>query len=133
MKNRRTLGICDRCSLEFKLNTLRPQVVARKLTSTLVCRSCMDEDQPQWFPARIAFGDPAPVPNARPDTEKAVIFAGFGWGPVGGLGTNIRMGVTYDFDLQDNLISDGMYGLIVQEDGWVILQEDASTIMTETP
>lgn len=39
----------------------------------MVCPDCMDEDHPQWFPARIVGPDPKPIPNARPDLDQISI------------------------------------------------------------
>lgn len=130
MKFQRTIAICDRCGLEHKYNSLKFQVVARKLTSVLVCDDCLDVDQPQWFPARIVSGDPAPVPNARPEQNEALVYSGFGWGPVGGLGTTIIMGVSYDFDMVDPGATPVETGVLIQEDGELLTQEDGSVILT---
>lgn len=130
MKFKRTIAVCDRCGMEYKYNSLKFQVVARKLTTLLVCHDCLDVDQPQWFPARIVSGDPAPVPNARPEQNEDLVYSGFGWGPVGGLGTVIYMGVSYDFDMVDPYQATEDTDILVQEDGDLLTQEDGSIILT---
>lgn len=129
MRFKRTVAICDRCGMEEKYNSLRFQIVARKLTSILVCKDCMDEDQPQWFPARIVSGDPAPVPNARPEQNESLVYSGFGWGPVGGIGTFIVTGVPYDFDMPDTVMSQVSTDVIVQEDDDLVTQQDGGPIL----
>jgi hypothetical protein len=92
----------------------------------------MDEDQPQWFSARIARGDPRPIPNIRPEIGEAAAMAGFGWGPVGGPGTTLVCGIQYDFDLYDataTQVSASSY--IAQEDGFPVTQEDTDLISGE--
>jgi hypothetical protein len=116
--------------MERLYNSLKFQVVARKLTSILVCSDCLDKDQPQWFPARIAFSDPAPVPNARPEQNEDLVYSGFGWNPVGGLGASMIAGVSYDFDLADTSQSTVDTDVLVQEDGELLTQEDGSVILT---
>lgn len=132
MTSKRTLAICDRCGLEYRLVKLKYQVVAKKTTTLLVCRSCLDEDQPQWFAARNVRGDPAPVPNARPDVDEDVIYSGMGWGPVGGTGLNIICGIPYDFDMQDTvsiLVAD--HDFIATEEGYRVLQENGNVVILE--
>jgi hypothetical protein len=130
MKNFRTIGLCDRCGFEYKLNSLVKQVVARKVTNTLVCSVCLDEDQPQWFPARIVGGDPTPIPNARPDPSEAELASGFGWGPVGGMGVFMTNSLSYDHDLEDRLLVTISTDFLVTENDELITQEDGSAILT---
>lgn len=66
-------GICDRCGLKKPLHTMKFQVVARTVTDLLVCRECLDEDQPQYFPALNIGGDPHPHANPRPEIEGVAI------------------------------------------------------------
>ena len=128
----KTLGICDRCGFEFKLAKLKRQVVAKKPTAILVCRSCMDEDQPQWFGPLIRPADPAPIRDARPDTQEIYAYSGFGFYPVGGPGTWASTGVPYDFDLLDDLVVNGAcFDSIVTEDGRLIITESSALIDTE--
>ncbi len=52
---KKALGSCDRCSFEYKLSDLMPEVVAMRRTGYLVCGSCLDKDNPQLFPERAPF------------------------------------------------------------------------------
>jgi hypothetical protein len=130
MKNSRTIGLCDRCGFEYKLNSFVKQVVARKATNTLVCGYCLDEDQPQWFPARVVSGDPTPIPNARPDPSEAELASGFGWGPVGGMGVFMTNDLSYRHDLEDRVLVTIDTDVLAQEDGELLTQEDGSVILT---
>ena len=63
---RHALGICDRCGFEYKLNTLKPEVVDLSVTGTLVCPQCWDPDQPQLQLGRWPVNDPQALRNPRP-------------------------------------------------------------------
>tara|TARA_R110002167_G_scaffold1385_6_gene6337 strand:- start:1180 stop:2010 length:831 start_codon:yes stop_codon:yes gene_type:complete len=54
-EGKKAIGSCDRCSFEYKLSELIPEVVAMKRTGYLVCESCFDSDNPQSFPERAPF------------------------------------------------------------------------------
>ena len=92
-----SIAICDRCGFQFKLTTLRKEVVKTKIYNTLVCSSCWDPDQPQFQLGMYPVDDPQAVRNPRRDTTyitAGVNTAGFntggsrdiqwGWNPVGG-------------------------------------------------
>ena len=92
-----SIAICDRCGFQFKLTTLRKEVVKTKIYNTLVCSSCWDPDQPQLQLGMYPVDDPQAVRNPRRDTTyvtAGVNTAGFntggsrdiqwGWNPVGG-------------------------------------------------
>lgn len=68
-KGSRALGICDRCGFQYKLNSLRFQVVEGKTTSLKVCRSCNDEDNPQWQVRLLDLTDDQPLRDPRPPQE----------------------------------------------------------------
>lgn len=132
MRSRRTLGLCDRCGQQFKLTALKAQVVARKTTNLLVCRHCLDEDHPQWFPAKVRIGDPAPVRDVRIDPDEEAIFSGFGWGPVGGKGSFIICGIFYDFDMEDTVNENGAcFDYLGLESGEILTMGGDETIETE--
>lgn len=98
----------------------------------MVCPSCLDEDQPQWFGPKIFKPDPAPVPQARPDIVLDEANSGFGWGPVGGMGVFMLTGQFYDFDLTDIGGETALcFDFISQEQGSAIIQEDGFSIDTE--
>ena len=92
-----SIAICDRCGFQFKLTTLRKEVVKTKIYNTLVCSSCWDPDQPQLQLGMYPVDDPQAVRNPRRDTTyitAGVNTAGvntggsrdiqWGWNPVGG-------------------------------------------------
>ena len=78
-------GTCDRCGMTFRLVTLKAQMVKRKPTGMLVCRSCLDEDHPQLRQGSVPIEDPQALLNPRPDTGQAesARIAGL-WNPIGG-------------------------------------------------
>jgi hypothetical protein len=63
-----SIAICDRCGFQFKLTTLRKEVVKTKINNTLVCSSCWDPDQPQLQLGMYPVDDPQAVRNPRRDT-----------------------------------------------------------------
>jgi hypothetical protein len=92
-----SIAICDRCGFQFKLTTLRKEVVKTKTYNTLVCTACWDPDQPQLQLGMYPVDDPQAVRNPRRDTT--YVTAGpnaagnltggsrdiqWGWNPVGG-------------------------------------------------
>jgi hypothetical protein len=92
-----SIAICDRCGFQFKLTTLRKEVVKTKTYNTLVCNTCWDPDQPQLQLGMYPVDDPQAVRNPRRDTT--YVTAGpnaagnltggsrdiqWGWNPVGG-------------------------------------------------
>jgi hypothetical protein len=92
-----SIAMCDRCGFQFKLTTLRKEVVKTKINNTLVCSTCWDPDQPQLQLGMYPVDDPQAVRNPRRDTT--YVTAGpnaagnltggsrdiqWGWNPVGG-------------------------------------------------
>jgi hypothetical protein len=92
-----SIAMCDRCGFQFKLTTLRKEVVKTKINNTLVCSTCWDPDQPQLQLGMYPVDDPQAVRNPRRDTT--YVTAGpnaagnltggsrdtqWGWAPVGG-------------------------------------------------
>jgi hypothetical protein len=65
------LGICDLCGFQYKLLSLKPQIVKQKPTGLLVCSSCLDQDHPQLMLGSFKFDDPQALQNPRPDTGQA--------------------------------------------------------------
>lgn len=68
-QGRKAKGTCDRCGLVYRLSALRQQVVDDVRTTLRVCPDCLDEDNPQGFPAKwlrkteaIGVRDPRPDP-----------------------------------------------------------------------
>lgn len=64
---KKALGSCDRCSFEYKLSDLMPEVVAMRRTGYLVCWSCLDKDNPQLFPERAPFRRNDVLKHIAPD------------------------------------------------------------------
>lgn len=92
-----SIAMCDRCGFQFKLTSLRKEIVKTKTFNTLVCPSCFDPDQPQLQLGMYPVEDPQAVRNPRRDTTyvtAGVNVAGFttggsrdiqwGYNPVGG-------------------------------------------------
>lgn len=67
--NPKALGICDRCGLTFKLNTLQNQVINRRRSGVMVCESCLDIDQEQLQVGKRPVDDAIALRNPRPDTD----------------------------------------------------------------
>ena len=66
-EGKKAIGSCDRCSFEYKLSELIPEVVAMKRTGYLVCESCFDIDNPQSFPERAPFRRNDVLRHVAPD------------------------------------------------------------------
>jgi hypothetical protein len=92
-----SIAMCDRCGFQFKLTSLRKEVVKTKTYNTLVCPDCWDPDQPQLQLGMYPVDDPQAVRNPRRDTtylEAGLNTDGYntggsrdiqwGWNPVGG-------------------------------------------------
>ena len=92
-----SIAICDRCGFQFKLTTLRKEVIKTKTYNLLVCNECWDPDQPQLQLGMYPVDDPQAVRNPRRDSS--YVTAGlnadgeptggsrdiqWGWSPVGG-------------------------------------------------
>ena len=88
---------CDRCGQQFKLKTLRTEVIKQRLYQLLVCPECWDPDQPQLMLGTFPVDDPQALRNPRRDTTyvtSGVNANGYlsggsrdiqwGWNPVGG-------------------------------------------------
>ena len=92
-----SIAVCDRCGFQFKLTSLRKEIIKTKTYNLLVCPTCWDPDQPQLELGMYPVYDPQAVRNPRKDTT--YITAGpnaagnltggsrdiqWGWNPVGG-------------------------------------------------
>jgi hypothetical protein len=77
------LGLCDRCGFSFKLNQLYREVYDERENGLLVCRTCLDVDNPQLQLGRQSFPDPQSLYNPRPDTGVPGSTSYFGWMPIG--------------------------------------------------
>ena len=92
-----SIAMCDRCGFQFKLTSLRKEIIKTKTYNTLVCPDCWDPDQPQLQLGMYPVDDPQAVRNPRRDTtylEAGLNTDGYntggsrdiqwGWNPVGG-------------------------------------------------
>lgn len=77
------LGLCDRCGFAYLLSELHVEFYDERPNGLLVCRSCLDEDQPQLQLGRFKIDDPQSLLDPRPDTGRQGSTTYFGWLPVG--------------------------------------------------
>ena len=92
-----SIAVCDRCGFQFKLTSLRKEIIKTKTYNLLVCPTCWDPDQPQLMLGTFPVDDPQALRNPRRDTT--YVQAGqnvngyptggsrdiqWGWAPVGG-------------------------------------------------
>lgn len=94
---KRAIAMCDICGFQFKLKTLKTQVVKTKRINDKVCSECWSPDHPQLQLGMYPVEDPQAVRNPRRDTTYLVsgitsdgslgggsrVFQ-WGWNPVGG-------------------------------------------------
>lgn len=66
---KRALGICDRCGLTYKLNTLKDETVRAMARNVLVCVTCWDSDHPQNWSGSETPVDAEVLQDPRPDTD----------------------------------------------------------------
>jgi hypothetical protein len=89
--------MCDICGFQFKLKTLKTQIVKTKPVNDRVCKECWSPDHPQLQLGMYPVDDPQALRNPRRDTT--YVTAGpnvdgnptggsrdiqWGWAPVGG-------------------------------------------------
>ena len=65
-KGSRALGLCDRCGFQYRLNSLKFQVVEGRVTSLKVCRFCYDVDNEQWMARLVDYTDNQALRDPRP-------------------------------------------------------------------
>jgi len=93
----RAIAMCDICGFQFKLKTLKTQIVKTKPVNDRVCKECWSPDHPQLQLGMYPVDDPQALRNPRRDTTyvtAGVNTAGnltggsrdiqWGWAPVGG-------------------------------------------------
>jgi len=93
----RAIGMCDRCGQEFKLKTLKTEIIKQRKYDLLVCTEFWDTDHPQLKLGTFPVDDPQALRNPRRDTtytqaginNNGVPTGGsrdiqWGWSPVGG-------------------------------------------------
>jgi hypothetical protein len=91
------IAMCDRCGFQFRLRSLKEEIIKTKRYNILVCEECWDPDQPQLQLGMYPVDDPQALRNPRRDTTyvtAGVNAAGnltggsrdiqWGWNPVGG-------------------------------------------------
>jgi hypothetical protein len=94
---KKAIAECDRCGQQFKLKTLRTEIIKQRKYELLVCTECWDPDQPQLMLGTFPVDDPQALRNPRRDTTYFVsgvnangnLSGGsrdiqWGWAPVGG-------------------------------------------------
>lgn len=62
------IAMCDRCGQQFKLKTLKTEIIKTKKYDLLVCNSCWDPDHPQLQLGMYPVNDPQALRNPRRDT-----------------------------------------------------------------
>lgn len=77
------LGLCDRCGFSYRLNQLHEEFWDERPNGLLVCRTCLDVDQPQLQLGRFPIDDPQSLLDPRPDVGVPGSTSLFGWLPVG--------------------------------------------------
>ena len=90
------IAMCDRCGQQFKLKTLKTEIIKTKQYNLLVCDSCWDPDHPQLQLGMYPVNDPQALRNPRRDTtyfQAGINALGepsdgsrqiqWGWNPVG--------------------------------------------------
>jgi hypothetical protein len=83
---------CDRCGQQFKLKTLKTEVVKTKRYELKVCPECWDPDHPQLLLGMYPVDDPQALRSPRRDTTYVTAGvnglqdnqSGFGGYPTGG-------------------------------------------------
>lgn len=113
------IAICDRCGQQFKLKTLKTEIIKTKQYNLLVCDECWDPDHPQLQLGMYPVNDPQALRNPRRDTtyyQAGVNAEGdptggsrqiqWGWNPVG-------MAQSFDSGLTPNdLVGVGQIGTV---------------------
>lgn len=92
-----SIASCDRCGFQFKLTSLKKEVIKTKTYDLKVCPQCWDPDQPQLQLGMYPVDDPQGVRDPRPDLTykiSGLLADGYqgggsrvfqwGWNPVGG-------------------------------------------------
>jgi hypothetical protein len=113
------IAMCDRCGQQFKLKTLKTEIIKTKQYNLLVCDACWDPDHPQLQLGMYPVNDPQALRNPRRDTTYYQAGLGplgdptggsrqiqWGWNPVG-------MAQSFDSELTPNdLVGQGQVGTV---------------------
>jgi hypothetical protein len=94
---KKAIAMCDRCGEQFKLKTLKTEIIKQRKYELRVCPECWDPDHPQLMLGTFPVDDPQALRNPRRDTTYFVsglnangnLSGGsrdiqWGWNPVGG-------------------------------------------------
>lgn len=82
-RGKNAISLCDTCGQRYRLDELKFQVVAGRVTNIKNCPYCLDKDHPQYFIGRTPVNDPQALLNPRPDTSRLESIQLWGWNPVG--------------------------------------------------
>ncbi len=113
------IAMCDRCGQQFKLKTLKTEIIKTKQYNLLVCDACWDPDHPQLQLGMYPVNDPQALRNPRRDItyyQAGLNALGdptggsrqiqWGWNPVG-------MARSFDSALTPNdLVGQGQVGTV---------------------
>lgn len=91
------IAICDRCGQQFKLKTLKTEIIKQRRYELKVCSECWDPDHPQLMLGTFPVDDPQALRAPRKDTTyyasgtpvdggigEGSRMIQWGWNPVGG-------------------------------------------------
>ena len=67
VRGKRVPGICDRCGMQYLLNTLQTEYRRGSKVGNRVCKFCWDDDHPQNFQGKVRVVDPQSVRDPRPE------------------------------------------------------------------
>ena len=70
-QGKKAFGFCSICGQRADLSKLKPQIIKQKVTNSLRCSECLDEDQPQLMLGTFPIDDPQALRNPRPDPALA--------------------------------------------------------------
>ena len=100
---------CDRCGQQYRLKTLKTEIIKQRKYELLVCPTCWDPDQPQLMLGTFPVEDPQALRNPRKDTTYVTSGVNsngnpsggsrdiqWGWQPVGGA-SNFDAGLTPNY------------------------------------
>ena len=68
---KKAFGFCQLCGQRYTLSKLKPQIIKQKVTNSLRCPECLDEDHPQLMLGTFPIDDPQALRNPRPDPALA--------------------------------------------------------------
>lgn len=77
------LGQCDRCGFHYRLNQLHAEIFDQRPNGLLVCKTCLDVDNPQLQLGRTRVNDPQSLLDPRIDINRPNSTGLFGWMPIG--------------------------------------------------